>query len=226
MNKAAKTFILVIIAIFSTAVSLHCGPVRQTEAIYTQPDGSTFNVRVRGDEWIRIRTTLDGCAIAKNEEGWWCYGVYGTDGYLTCSEHKIGQSAPPEIIRDSRNIPYEILNAKAAAYRAQRNAVNSDALHRIRRSAALTKTQTEKITKRGIAILAQFQDTKFTYSKEDFYNLLNQKGYNNTGSVKDYYESQFGEGWEFIFEVSDIVTLPNNVLWCKRSSRWTGQQTG
>lgn len=225
MNKAAKTFILVIIAIFSTAGSLLCGPVRQTEAIYTQPDGSTFNVRVRGDEWIRIRTTLDGCAVAKNEEGWWCYGIYGTDGYLTCSEYKIGQSTPAEIIRSSRNIPYEVLNAKAAACRAERNAVNSDAMHKIRRSAALTKTQTEKITKRGIAILAQFQDTKFTYSKEDFYNLLNQKGYNNTGSVKDYYESQFGEGWEFIFEVSDIITLPNNVKYYGANNPSNGQDS-
>ena len=82
MNKAAKTLILVIMAIFSTVGSLHCGPVRQTEAIYTQPDGSIFNARIKGDEWIRIRTTLDGCAIAKDEDGWWCYSIYGSDGSL------------------------------------------------------------------------------------------------------------------------------------------------
>ena len=211
MNKAAKTLILAIMSIFLTAGSLHCGPVRQSEAVYTQPDGSTFDVRVKGDEWIRIRTTTDGCAIAKDENGWWCYGIYETDGYLTCSGYRIGSTAPAEIIRKSRNIPYEVLNAKAAACRTRRNAINSDAMLRMRKSSSLTRSRTEKITKRGITILAQFPDTKFTYSKEDFYNLLNQKNYNNTGSAKDYYESQFGEGWEFIFDVSDIITLPNNV---------------
>lgn len=225
MNKAAKTLILVIMAIFSTVGSLHCGPVRQTEAIYTQPDGSIFNARIKGDEWIRIRTTLDGCAIAKDEDGWWCYSIYGTDGSLVCSEYKVGSSAPEDIIRHSRNIPYEILNSKAAAYRSVRNARNSEALDRTRRKAVLTKTQTQKTTLRGIAILAQFQDTKFTYTKEDFHNLLNKKGYNNTGSAKDYYESQFGEGWEFIFDVSDIVTLPNNLKYYGANDSANGQDS-
>ena len=211
MNKAVKTIIMVIMTIIATAESLYCGPARQTEAIYTQPDGGTFEVKIKGDEWIRIRTTIDGCAISKDEEGWWCYAIYGADGSLTCSEYKIGSPAPTEIISKSRNIPYETLNRAAAARRAERNLRNSEALQKIRENAAITKTLATKTTKKGIAILAQFPDTKFTYTKEDFHNLLNKKGYNNTGSAKDYYEEQFGENWEFIFDVSDIITLPNDI---------------
>ena len=225
MNRAVKILILVMMTFIATAEGLHGGPVRQREAVYTQPDGSTFNVRVKGDEWIRIRTTLDGCAISRNEEGWWCYGTYETDGSLKCSEYRVGQSAPADIISKSRNIPYGTLNKAAAARRAERNAMNMDDLRRTREEASIARVQAAKTTKKGIAILAQFPNTKFTYTKEDFHNLLNQKGYNNTGSAKDYYESQFGEGWEFIFDVSDIVTLPNDVKYYGANNPANGQDS-
>lgn len=225
MNKAAKTIILVILAIITTAESLHCGPVRRTEAVYTQPDGSTFNAKVKGDEWIRIRTTVDGCAISKDTEGWWCYAIYDTDGSLTCSGYRIGRPVPDEIVRKSRNIPYQTLNMAAAARRAERNAMNSEVLQRTREKASVTKTQATRTIKKGIAILAQFPDTGFTYTKEDFHNLLNQKGFNNTGSAKDYYENQFGDGWEFIFDVSDIITLPNNIKYYGENNPANGQDS-
>ena len=94
MKTAAKILILVIITILAATESLHCGPVRYREAIYVQPDGSTFNVKVRGDEWTKIRTTLDGCVISQDEMGWWCYGVYDSEGNLTCSEYHIGKKVP------------------------------------------------------------------------------------------------------------------------------------
>ena len=224
MDKAAKTIILAIMVFIATAGSLHCGPVRQTEAVYTQPDGSTFNVKIKGDEWIRIRTTTDGCAISKDKEGWWCYAIYGTDGSLACSEYRIGHPAPVEIISRSRSIPYETLN-RDAARRTGRDAENAVALRKTREKTSVTKAQTTKITKKGIAILAQFPDTGFTYTKEDFHNLLNKKGYNSTGSAKDYYEDQFGDNWEFIFDVSDIVTLPNDLKYYGANDPANGQDS-
>ena len=43
------------------------GPVAQRRDVYSQPDGTTFNVKLRGDEWIKLRTTEDGCDITKDE---------------------------------------------------------------------------------------------------------------------------------------------------------------
>ena len=62
----------------------------------------------------------------------------------------------------------------------------------------------------GIVILAAFKDVSFTYGKQDFEDLLNRQGYDRngaTGSAKEYFESQFGEGASFVFDVSEIVTL-------------------
>ena len=210
MKKAAKILSLVIMTVFAISGSLYGSPVRQREAVYTQPDGTTFKVKIRGDEWTKIRTTTDGCSISQDETGWWCYGIYDSDGNLTCSEYKIGKPAPAEIISGSRNIPYDVLRQKATTYKSFRDVKNAEALSRLRQNVIETKGQTTT-RKRGIAILAQFQDTKFTYKREDFHNLLNQKGYNGTGSAKDYYEEQFGEDWEFTFDISEVITLPNNL---------------
>lgn len=222
MKTAAKILILVITTILAATESLHCGPVRYREAIYVQPDGSTFNVKVRGDEWTKIRTTLDGCVISQDEMGWWCYGVYDSEGNLTCSEYHIGKKVPAEIAAGSRYIPYEVLRQRAAAYKSLRDIKNARAL-KSQHEALRTKGESGITQKRGIAILAQFQDTKFSYTKEDFQNLLNQKGYKGTGSAKDYYQEQFGENWEFTFDVSDIITLPNNVKYYGANSQTDGE---
>ena len=45
------------------SVTMWAGPVGESNAVYYQPDGTSFNVKVTGDEWIKIRTTENGCAI-------------------------------------------------------------------------------------------------------------------------------------------------------------------
>lgn len=205
----------VVFLIFLTHISF-AGPVRNGSDVYTQPDGSTFSVKVSGDEWLRIRMTEDGCAIIRDDNGWWCYGTYDSEGNIRNSGYHIGD-APAEVMAASRNIPYGLLTEKAGI---RRGAVKENALktlENIRAQAIRTKSGSSKIQKRNIILLVQFSDVKFTYKKEDFVNLLNQKGYNGTGSVKDYYEEQFGDGWEFIFDVSDIITLPKESAYYGRN---------
>lgn len=204
-----KRLILTAVLIATTGVAGISGPVKYTEATYTQPDGSTFSVKVKGDEWSRLRTTSDGCAIVQDEDGWWCYGTYSEDGRISSTGYRADRKAPAEIISDSRRIPYGKLSENAAQKRQALNIRNASQRMKIRSAAA--GTPSGETSKRGLAILAQFSDVKFTYTREDFQKLLNQKGYNGTGSVKDYYEDQFGQGWEFTFDVSEIITLPNKL---------------
>jgi M6 family metalloprotease-like protein len=182
------------------------GPVRYSQDTYTQPDGTSFDVNVSGDEWIRIRKTADGCAIVKGEDGWWYYGIYDSEGRLSSSGYAVGKNASADIISRSRQIPYRRLSENAARYRkVNRGTINQ--IESIRRHAIMTKGSDSKIQKKGIVLLVQFNDTKFKYTKADFEAMLNSPNYNGTGSAKDYYEQQFGEGWEFTFDVSDIITL-------------------
>ena len=46
-----------------------------------QPDGTSIKARLSGDEFMKILTTSDGCAISQGEDGWYYYTCYDQDGY-------------------------------------------------------------------------------------------------------------------------------------------------
>ena len=205
MSRYLLTSLLIFLLICTEA---HCGPVGRTRTGYTQPDGTTFTVQVTGDEWLRIRKTEDGCAIIRDDEGWWCYGIYGTDGSLRNTGFRVGKPAPADTMAASRMIPMDLLVRNAGK---RRLCADNERRHRaeaVRRKTAAVKSGSQpKTLVQGLILLVEFNDTKFRYSKEDFTRLMNENGYNGTGSAKDYYEDQFGAGWEFQFDVSDIITL-------------------
>lgn len=66
------------------------------------------------------------------------------------------------------------------------------------------------VQKHSIIILAETKDCKMRASREDFVNMLTEKGYSRlgaTGSAKDYFDAQFRGDYEFSFEISPVVTL-------------------
>lgn len=182
-------------------------PVRNSHATYVQPNGRTFTAKIRGDEWLKIRTTENGCAIVKDSEGWWCYAVYDSEGRIESTGYRVGDKVPSETILASRNIPYDALSKKSAERRLPVQQNLTGLLESTRRNVAATKGGEETVQMKAIAILVEFSDVKFQHTKEDFEKLLNEPGYKGTGSAKDYFEDQFGQGWEFSFDVSEIITL-------------------
>lgn len=172
-----------------------------------QPDGTAFDARLKGDEFFRVATTLEGNAIIQDEDGWWCYAIFDDEGRRGSSGWKVGGKTPSPILHESRQIPYEVLSAAAAEKRLRIQSLHtaSDS-----RPVPATKNGNETI-KHGIVILAQFEDVRFRYGKQDFTDLLTQDGYSRngaSGSAKEYFDEQFSGKLEFRFEVSDIVTLP------------------
>lgn len=180
--------------------------------IYTiyQPDGSSFQAKCFGDEFMRIRTTLDGNAIIKESDGWWCYAAFTPDGERYSSGVHVGSGASSEALSRSRDIPYSQLNAYAQKLRSAGRKGDQEPF--MKRIGPATKAGTPA-TKHGLVILAQYQDIKFEHSKDDFENMLTKDGYSYngaTGSAKEYFNAQFGGMIDFSFDVSDIVTLPRD----------------
>lgn len=75
----------------------------------------------------------------------------------------------------------------------------------------LKRTKADAVpTIHALVVLAAYDDVDFTYTKERFDSLLNVPGYDTdgaTGSVKDYFRSQFSDQVNFDFVVSDIVKV-------------------
>lgn len=204
--------LIAILGVFLTTF-LAARPTKPVISTTIQPDGTTFISRSYGDEFIRITTTEQGHAIIRDNDGWWCYALYNSDGTKYSSGHHVGAEAPAAIISGSLSIPYETLAERARMMRSPVGLEEKENLLRRVMKAQGTKPMSDsKATKHGIVILAEYSDVKFRHSRQELVDIVTKQGYNTngaTGCAKDYFESQFNGMYEFAFDVSQIVTLSN-----------------
>lgn len=204
-----------IIAYFTVLLSCMtaiAGPAGRSPIYLRQPDGTAFLASIKGDEFVKIKTTASGEAVMQDSDGWWCYAIYSEDGTKVSSGWKVGHDVPGSILSESSRIPYSRLSEKAMEHRrASNDIIGEPILRKMRKQGqAMTKAGSEAVKKHALVILAEFKDIKFKYSKEDFIKLLTEEEYSvngATGSAKEYFDDQFKGAMEFEFHVSDIVTL-------------------
>ena len=207
--KAYISIILILTAILSAA-----RPSRPGNVTFVQPDGTTFIGKCIGDEFMKVRMTLEGHSIIKDNDGWWCYENYDSDGAGYSTGHRVGTSAPSYILAGSRQIPYSQMQARSQSRRSVLQDPETEPfLRRINATAEQMTKSGDVPVKHGLVILAQYKDIPFQYEKSNFVDLLTKQGYNTngaTGSAKEYFDTQFEGLVEFSFDVSEIVTLPSN----------------
>jgi M6 family metalloprotease-like protein len=166
-----------------------------------QPDGSSFMARLKGDEFRKVLTTEDGCAVIKCDDGFYRLATFKADGGRVSSGFKPGEKAPDSILRDSRRIPWNTLRDKTSGIRRERK-------ESIRFKPATRADSPVK--KHCVVILAQFQDISFIGGesrRQDIVDLITKPG---SKSVLDYFNDQFNGSYEFNFTIGPIVTLPKN----------------
>lgn len=189
-------------------------PARKCLITYTQPDGSTFRGYVRGDEFCHFRTTESGRIIARDADGWWCYASYDEAGNLNVSGTHVSAAnaaASTFSIGSGRQFyPKSSERRRMFNETVARKTMMKDFLTH---GGTATKSGAAAKPKHGIIILAAFKDVPFKYSREYFVNMLTKNGYSYngaTGSALDYFNDQFGGLVDFRFDVSGVVTLPEN----------------
>lgn len=191
-------------------------PVRPGNVTFIQPDGTSFVGKCIGDEFMKIRMTLEGHSIIKDIDGWWCYENFDSDGAGYSTGHRVGTDVPSDILARSCQIPYLQMHARAQSKRAiRRDSETEPFLKRINATRGpLTKSDNVPV-KHGLIILAQYKDVSFSekHERSHFVDLLTKQGYKlngATGSAKEYFDTQFEGLVEFSFDVSEIITLPSN----------------
>ena len=222
-----RIFIFVFLTLFVSYVT-QAGPVRDKLVVLEQPDGSVFHAKFSGDEYLRIKTTVEGCAIVQDADGWWCYARYDVDGVKLSSGVKVGEKVSGDLHAESRNIPFDRLYKLASEARSSASVDELPIFRRILDSDHI-KTKSDAgqeggpVVKHGIVILAQFANLEFRHTSEDFDRLLNSSSYSRsgaTGSAKEYFDAQFGGNVDFVFDVSEIVTLSHDL------NHYGGNKTG
>ena len=186
---------------------LPAAPARKGLLNLRQPDGTLVQAFLSGDEHGHLVLTPDGCSLVQDAEGWWCYARYDYYGHrLNSGEHAGDPETPGEVIAASRRIPYDLLGRKRASRLRRTFPLRSRELARTR---SFQAEGTGGI-RHGLIILAQFQDLEFKFGREDFERLINGSG---PTTALSYFKDQWKDGYTFKFDITDIVTLPQNYAW-------------
>lgn len=207
MKKTARLIITILTALISSIIAQNttAAPALRGSYIRTQPDGSTFVVYLRGDEFTKLALTKDGRPVIKDVDGWYCYADIDASG----NRHSSGIRVASSFTSTYSNADLDI-KPNAAIIKAVNNAAHrKSAVKHTRGSRNISATRAGK-EERAIVILAQFQDLKFKFTKQDFSDLLNKEGYDvngATGSALDYFKYQFGDNISLTLDVGPVVTL-------------------
>src|SRR5574344_2381366 len=94
-------------------------PAKPGSIKLTQPNGITFNAKVRGDEFFKIFTDANGHALTTDKDGYYCYAYYTSDGAKKNSGVRVGAKASSSVLSASSIIPYSQLSEFAKAKRSE-----------------------------------------------------------------------------------------------------------
>ena len=174
---------------------------------FTQPDGTTIQLRGWGDQYYAVFETLDGYTVTKNPAtGYWEVARLAPDGNALEPAPTAGarlegaRAGVPKGLRVRRESA--MAAARESALRAsgrrceQRRRERREQQRAIRAMAAaggpmLAPPQRQTVgTFVGLCLLIDFSDAPATISREEVDRFCNQTGYNgfgNHGSVSDFF---------------------------------------
>ena len=210
-----KQFFRIIFAIVlftGTYFTLSAIPAYPYPIKITQPDGSELTIMLRGDEFFRYKTTLDGILLVEDANGIHKYARLSADGRRVSTDVKAQEiqnrtNAERKLVKELQNstIQKRIDGIqKAARVSAAEKAVLAD------NGFPLTGSP------RSLVILVNFSDINYVVSNPQtaFTNLLNEKGYSangGTGSARDYFSDASNGIFAPQFDVVGPYTLPQNM---------------
>lgn len=181
---------ILLIALLSLCTALMAKPARRgIRKVLKLENGMSVSAELRGDEFKKYWVTAAGDAYTLNPEN----GLY--------------RIAPMDEMESNTRARRNIVAKQQTKRRAKAKA---------RRAEIGTSRSDYTGKKKGLVILAQYKDVKFsTGNDQDFFNrLCNEAGFTSTyghsGSVKDYFADQSNGAFTFEFDVIGPVTLSQN----------------
>lgn len=226
MNKRIKGIFLG--GVLLIAPSLYAVPARNIVKTIIQPDGTTLQIKLCGDEFLRYYTTLDGIPVKEVGSGFY-YAALSSDTLFVCSEymaHEPGlRSIAERQMADSLKLAFENQVSDTYDKRQRSNVIRLAPLRTVARSfGSQILGEPMEGKKKGLVILVNFSDVKMQTPDphNTFFRYMNEEGYKEHGqygSVRDYFLSQSYGKFDFSFDVVGPVTLPNPMSYYGRNVR-------
>jgi M6 family metalloprotease-like protein len=187
-------------------------PAKRDVMTVTQPDGTILKIRKVGDERMHFTLAGDNNLVVKGDDGAYYFAKVNTSGILentgvlaTMSETTVGDKMTPSTVDAVRKARKTAVQRKAAVNRTiAQNGMG-----------CFTGDFPRSGNIKGLVIIVQFKDKKFTVSNPQTYynNMLNQAGFsqdNGTGSARDYFLDSSMNKFVPTFDVYGPVTLTKN----------------
>lgn len=208
----AKHITLILFSLFFMLSGSQAVPAYPHPVTIIQPDGTTLTVQLSGDESRKLKSTVDGYVIKKNDKGFYTYAVRNQENRIVAGER---------VTRDAEKRSATDLTYMSKALKADE--VFSEPVSKpskIKRApAVISSTGFPKIgSPRSLVIMVNFKDRSFvTPNPQDAFNrLLNQENYSDnggTGSAKDYFKAASYGLFSPQFDVVGPYTLSQNMAY-------------
>lgn len=208
--KTRLIWFIVLTGLLLASINLNAIPASPYPIKITQPDGTEITVRLRGDEYFKYKTTLDGYALIPDSNGILTYAQQDASGNLVTTNVKateIANRTATELQFIQQLTPNVSFTKQSLIQRAQRAAA-------VTSRSSIKSSYPLSGTPKSLVILVNFSDKSFVTSSPSsaFTNLLNLSGYSangGTGSAKDYFKANSMGNFSPEFDVVGPYTLPN-----------------
>ncbi|MCL2434918.1 MAG: M6 family metalloprotease domain-containing protein [Lentimicrobiaceae bacterium] len=230
--KKKNTLSLVLLALlFIITPFLYAVPAIPHPVTFTQPNGDTLTVKIKGDERMNWHESMDGYTLLFNQAGYLSYAQLDMNGNLQ----------PSDMI--ATNIE-------------ERNIVTRSFLNNIEKGLFYSDVQRQLMLKiweiednvppksdravighyKTLCAFVQFPEKAMIRTMDEFDGLLNQLGYttNGTGSVRDYFKESSYDLFDLTITLCGIYTAPNSSSYyagssgtssnCRALATWLAQQ--
>ena len=204
-----KKLLLSATLLATTAIAWAVPAFRHVKTV-TQSDGTQLEIRFTGDENLHYFETLDGIPVARDDKGDWNYATLEVNVMKPLSV-----MARPADMRTEKDLEAISMAQQSLAGGYERAATIKAPAH-MPQKAPLAHRVNMIGQKRGLIILAEFQDVKFSTPNahevfEKQANGINYKENGFYGSIRDYFRDQSNGQFDFTFDVVGPITLPETM---------------
>jgi M6 family metalloprotease-like protein len=227
--------VITLLSLLLLAVAATAAPFRKNIE-FRQPNGAMLVLWGEGDEFHATFETLDGYTVVFDETlAGYCYATLAPGDPQLASTGVLADSPAPAGLAQHLRLPPESVKKAVAEKRA---AWDRDMEIRERWNARKAQMNSSDIQyappsshtvgqKTGLTLLIDFSDVPGTIPKEnveDFCNGDNYKGYNNNGSVKQYFLDNSNGKLTYSNVVTIYIRVPQPKSYYNDTSKDAGPQ--